>query len=73
MRSFIDDALRDPDAAVYIHCFAGVNRSGALAVAYACDTLNLPATEVVHRVRRGTNRLILTNDGFMSQLVERFG
>lgn len=72
MRSFIDDALCDPKASVYIHCFAGVNRSGALAVAYACDILNLPAPEVVHHVRRGTNRLILTNDGFMAQLVERF-
>ena len=72
MKSFINDALRNQTAAVYIHCFAGINRSGALAVAYACDTLNLPAPEVVHHVRRGTNRLILTNDGFMTQLVERF-
>ena len=72
MRSFIDDALCDPKASVYIHCFAGVNRSGALAVAYACDILGLHATEVVGHVRRGTNRLILTNDGFMAQLVERF-
>jgi hypothetical protein len=72
MRAFIDDALREPTASVYIHCFAGINRSGALAVAYACDILNLPAVKVVHHVRRGTNRLILTNDGFMVQLVERF-
>ena len=34
---YIDCALRDPDAAVYIHCVMGMNRSAALAIAYAAQ------------------------------------
>jgi hypothetical protein len=69
---FIDTALTDPDAAVYIHCRQGMNRSAALAVAYACRATGEPAASLITTTRMVTKRLILTNKGFESQLLERF-
>jgi protein-tyrosine phosphatase len=70
--TYIDHALRDPDARVYIHCFMGVNRSAVLAIAYACRHYNHPARVVIDRARKATNRLLLTNQGFEEQLKQRF-
>ena len=40
LRTFIVEALASGSSnRVYIHCHAGVNRSAALACAYACDIL----------------------------------
>lgn len=73
LRTFIDDALAsDPKARVYIHCHAGVNRSAALACAYACDVLCESAAPLVEHVRRATRRLILTNEAFYRALCQRF-
>jgi hypothetical protein len=71
--TFINEALSsDPKARVYIHCYAGINRSAALACAYACDILGEPAAALVDHVRRATRRLILTNDDFYRALCARF-
>lgn len=69
---YIDRALQDPDARVYIHCFMGINRSAALAIGYACTRLKRPARTVIDEARRATNRLLLTNQGFEEQLISRF-
>ena len=71
--SYINEALAfGPTTRVYIHCHAGVNRSAALACAYACDVLGEPAAALVDHVRRATRRLILTNDAFYRTLCEQF-
>ena len=69
--AFIDAALqRSPTAQVYIHCVMGMNRSGALAVAYAWTHSKLfdDITELIAHTRRRSHRLILTNQGFYRQL-----
>lgn len=71
MTEFIDNAIRsDPTANVYIHCVMGINRSGALAVAYAITHHPYPIelTELIALTRRRSHRLILTNQGFLRQL-----
>ncbi len=70
--AYIDAALADPNAHVYIHCYMGMNRSAALAVAYACRATGLPAAAVIATTRMGLRRLILTNQGFERQLIDRF-
>lgn len=69
---YIDDALKDPAAAVYIHCRQGINRSAALAVAYACRATGEPASTLISRTRMESKRLILTNKDFEAQLQNRF-
>jgi len=69
---FIDTALEDPHAAVYIHCRQGINRSAALAIAYVCRGTGIPAAILITTIRMETKRLILTNKGFETQLLERF-
>ena len=69
---YIERALKDPDARVYIHCYMGMNRSAALAVAYACELTGYPAAGFIHETRRQLRRLILTNKGFEAQLNLRY-
>jgi|LauGreDrversion4_2_1035121.scaffolds.fasta_scaffold1015842_2 hypothetical protein len=68
---YIQEALRDPHAAVYIHCYAGINRSATLAIAYACYLTGRPAATLIEEVRRGTRRLVVANEGFQRQLIDR--
>jgi protein-tyrosine phosphatase len=71
--AFVDTAMIDPDAKIYIHCHAGINRSAALAVAYSCRHYGLPAAQVINDIRQKYRRYILTNEGFERQLLARFG
>jgi len=73
---FIDAALLEPDAKVLVHCRAGVNRSSTLLLAYAAlrcipqasGRLEAFATVFEHVMER--RPMILSNDGFYTQLVE---
>lgn len=69
---YIASALQDPTAQVYIHCYMGINRSAALAIAYACRILKKPARTMIDDIRMATKRLIITNQGFEGQLKRRF-
>lgn len=70
--NYIETALKDPNARVYIHCYMGMNRSAALAVAYACELTGYPAIGIIENTRRQLRRLILTNQGFEAQLKSQY-
>jgi protein-tyrosine phosphatase len=72
MTTFIDDALADPKARVYIHCLAGINRSATLAIAYACSKTGAAAGDLLPILRLRTERLLVANHGFEEQLRQRY-
>ena len=59
---------RDGGGRCLIHCQAGINRSGCLAVAALMSTQQVPLLEAVHRVKEKRG-VLLTNTGFQAQLV----
>lgn len=61
--------LRDGDGVVYVHCQAGMNRSGFLALAYCCKHFNNDLEELVACVKR-QRPVILQNGVFMTQVKE---
>lgn len=72
LRHYIQQALQDPATAVYIHCYAGINRSATLAIAYACHITGRPATDLIEEVRKGTGRMVVENEGFYTQLTTQY-
>ena len=67
--SFVEDARKSGGKAL-VHCIMGVNRSGAMTVAYTMvhkDLGPLKAAKFVKDRRRG---MLLTNAGFQAQLIK---
>ena len=67
--SFIDEA-RLAGGKVLIHCIMGINRSGALALAYIMMLRNigpLSAAKVAKEKRKG---VLVTNHGFQKRLIQ---
>lgn len=62
-REFLADA-----PCAYIHCYAGSNRSAAIAVALALERTGRPLDTLLAEMRSSTSRPILDNDGFVMQL-----
>ncbi len=69
---WIEEALEDPEAKVFIHCYMGWNRSACLAIAYGCKKGMLRAEELIREVRSRLNHDILTNEDFEADLLQRF-
>ena len=61
--------LRAGEGTVYVHCQAGMNRSGSLALAYVCRHFQLPLEGVVAAVR-SQRPVLLQNLVFMNQVQE---
>jgi hypothetical protein len=61
--------LREGTGVVYVHCQAGMNRSGSLALAYTCKNLDMKFDELVASVKR-QRPCILQNPVFMNQVKE---
>jgi hypothetical protein len=59
--------LRAGSGVVYVHCHAGMNRSGSLALAYVCKNFHLPLEEVVVATRR-QRPVLFQNAVFMNQV-----
>ena len=65
---FIEEA-RTSGGKVFIHCIAGMNRSGALTVAYCMEHLNMGPVEAAKLVK-AIRPQILLNDEFRKQLID---
>lgn len=61
--------LREGDGVVYVHCQAGMNRSGSLALAYTCKNLGMEFDELVASVKK-QRPCLLQNPVFMNQVKE---
>eukprot|EP00754_Rhynchopus_humris_P009131 Rhum_TRINITY_DN13936_c0_g1::Rhum_TRINITY_DN13936_c0_g1_i1::g.66063::m.66063 len=74
--SFVREQLAGAEAgtvrpgapAVYVHCYGGINRSGALCVAYLVKEGGLSLTDAVEACHR-RRPIILSNAAFRDQLV----
>ena len=66
---FIKSVLSQEKGGVLVHCYGGVNRSGAVCAAFLVKELAIPFCETVQLLRsvRGT---VLTNPSFVWQLVQ---
>ena len=60
---------REQGGRVLIHCQAGINRSGCIAVAELMLTERLPVLEAIQRVKAARG-VLLSNTSFQRQLVE---
>ena len=66
----IQSFLKDPACVnVYIHCQCGINRSGFLAVVFACKKLGYPYADVVKSVL-SQRPCALTNPSYKRQVKE---
>eukprot|EP01111_Echinosteliopsis_oligospora_P002697 TRINITY_DN1409_c0_g1_i1.p1 TRINITY_DN1409_c0_g1~~TRINITY_DN1409_c0_g1_i1.p1 ORF type:complete len:472 (-),score=73.03 TRINITY_DN1409_c0_g1_i1:61-1455(-) len=63
---FIDDAIKS-NGNVFIHCRAGVSRSGSVVCAYVMHKQGLPRDEAIEFVRQNRSR-VQPNNGFLVQL-----
>ena len=61
--------LREGTGTVYVHCQAGMNRSGSLALAYTCKNLGMQLDELVVSVKK-QRPCLLQNPVFMNQVKE---
>lgn len=61
--------LRHGTGVVYVHCQAGMNRSGSLALAYTCKNLGMEFEELVGSVKK-QRPCLLQNPVFMNQVKE---
>lgn len=68
-REYLDRALKQDRGRVLVHCQAGINRSGAIAVAYMMVTRRRMLIEAAKSVKRKRYQLI-TNSNFQLSLVK---
>lgn len=67
-KKFIDDA-RDTGGRALVHCELGVNRSGAICIAYLMVELEITLLQALRRIKI-ERPVVLSNDGFKKQLIE---
>jgi hypothetical protein len=67
--SILHSFLREGTGIVYVHCQAGMNRSGSLALAYVCKRFHMPLDETIQSVRK-QRPVLLQNPVFMDQVRE---
>ncbi|KAI0227426.1 Dual specificity protein phosphatase 26 [Lamellibrachia satsuma] len=67
-KAFIDAAL-DQGGRVLVHCNMGINRSGAICVAYIMQHQQITLLQTI-RLVKFERPIILCNEGFQKQLIE---
>ena len=64
------DAVDDVGGKVLLHCQMGINRSGAIMIAYVCEKLKITLLSAARLVREARgNMWLVTNESFQRQLV----
>ena len=69
--SLVDEVTRG-HGKVFVHCYAGVNRSAALCVAYLMERCGMDPIESVRLFRKQGRMVVLDNQQFRQQLVQHF-
>lgn len=64
------DSIRQRGGKAFVHCFAGINRSVSLCVAYLLEQHDWELADVVQHIHNRGRRFILDNVGFQHQLIE---
>ena len=67
-KHFIDKALHQ-GGRVLVHCELGINRSGAICVAYMMESERLPLLAAIKRIKND-RPTVLVNEGFQQQLID---
>jgi protein-tyrosine phosphatase len=67
--TFIDDAMRDPNARILVHCMQGVSRSASVVAAYLMAVYGWTPQQAVQFVK-SKRRIADPNSGFVAQLGE---
>jgi atypical dual specificity phosphatase len=60
--AFVDGAMRQNQAPVYVHCLAGMERSPSVCVAYLCLHQGMEVWEALNWVKQRNSRTNLNND-----------
>lgn len=63
------DAAKSSNGRILVHCEMGINRSGAICIAYVMTSENITLLEAVRRVKFD-RPVVLCNEGFQRQLIE---
>ena len=66
---FIKSNTADGKGKCFVHCMAGLNRSGIIVAAYDMLSTKTNGLESVRHVRRQRGNMALSNEGFQQQLV----
>lgn len=65
---FIDDARKNNDGGVLVHCQKGISRSAALVIAYVMQDSMMNYAQALQFVRGGRSK-VWPNEGFQEQLI----
>jgi hypothetical protein len=63
------DAAKQAGGRLFVHCEAGVNRSGSLCIAYHAQSTGIPLVDSARKCKESRGR-ICTNTDFQVQLLE---
>jgi len=66
------DSIYARGGSIYVHCYAGINRSVALCIAYLLEQYDWDLLDVVEHFHKCGRHYVLDNEGFQRQLVEFF-
>lgn len=66
------EQCRDNGRKVFVHCLMGINRSAAAIIAFLCSGLGMSLEAAVDLTSRSRGN-ILSNRGFVRQLIESYG
>lgn len=67
--TFIDEALRNPRARVFVHCYAGISRSSSVVIHYLMRKHRAPYNWVLKEVR-ARRPIVQPNEGFERTLMK---
>ena len=64
---FINEALKDPNSRILVHCFAGVSRSATIIISFLMRFKSMSYHEALRFVKQRRD-VVQPNEGFVEQL-----